>query len=156
MREGAREWWSARSERERWMVSGAAVLIVASVLFFFVYQPINEERSRLHNRVPELRASLQRMQAQAEEVKTLQSRPKPESMEVVLKESAAQSGLANASIAADGPGRARVNFASIEFNRWIQWAGQLQNERAFRMESAQVEALPDAGMVKAAALISTK
>ena len=138
------------------MIGGAAVLILASILFFFIYQPINEERLRLHDRVPQLRSTLQRMQSQAAEVKTLQSRPKPASLEVALKESATQAGLANARITADGPDRARVNFESVGFNQWIQWTGRLQSERAFRLDSAQVSALPEAGMVKVGALISVK
>jgi general secretion pathway protein M len=156
MKDALREWWSQRSERERWMISGAAILIVASILFFYVYQPINTERLRLQKRVPELRASLAQMHTQVEELKTLQARPRPASLEVALKESAAQSGLGNASITADGPERARVNFASVEFNKWVQWTGRLQSERAFRVESAQVQALPEAGMVKVTAVVSAK
>jgi general secretion pathway protein M len=156
MSEAARQWWTARSERERWMVGGAAALILASILFFFVYQPINEERLRLRDRVPELRSSLQQMQSQTQEVKALQSRPKPPSLEVALKESATQAGLANAKITADGPDRARVNFDSVEFEKWIRWVGRLQSERAFRIDSAQVAALPEPGIVKVAALVSVR
>jgi general secretion pathway protein M len=155
MKEALRQWWTERSPRERVIVAAGASLVAALVLFLFVYEPIDAERLRLRERVPQLKLTLQKMQAQAEQVKSVQSRPKSASLEVALKETAAQSGLANANIALDGPDRARVSFASVEFNRWIQWTGRLQTERAIRIESAQVEALREPGMAKINALLAS-
>lgn len=153
MKEAIYQWWTERSQRERVIVVFGTSLVAALVLWLGVYQPIDAERQRLSERVPQLRATLQKMQAQAEQVQSVQSRPKPASLEIALEEAATQSGLANANIAADGPDRARASFTSVEFNKWIQWAGRLQAERAIRIESAQVEALPEPGMVKVTAVL---
>ncbi|MGH9905344.1 MAG: type II secretion system protein GspM [Pyrinomonadaceae bacterium] len=143
-------WWRERSERERWMVGGTIAVVLALIVFLLLWQPLNSERLRLAKRVPELRATLQQMQAQAREVKGLQARPKPVSLEVALDETAREIGLPNlkGSLQNDGPDRVRANFKAVEFNKWVAWMGKLQNERAIRLDSAQVEALPESGMVK--------
>jgi type II secretory pathway component PulM len=157
MKEAIRNFWQERSERERWIAAGAGALTLALILFFFVWQPINQERLRLHKRVPELQATLQRMQAQAHEVKSLQSRPKPVSLELALEESSKEIGLSNlkGAFRSDGPDRVRININTIEFNKWMAWMGKLQNERAIRIESAHVEALPEPGMVKINSLLTS-
>lgn len=157
MKDTLQQWWRERSQRERVMVAGTVFFVLASMLFFLVWQPINQERLRLQKRVPEQRAVLQEMLAQAQEAGRLQSLPPPSSLEAALKETGAESGVPDlkGAYSSDGPGRMRLTINAIEFNRWLAWMGKLQKERAVRLESAQVEALPESGMVKVNALLAS-
>lgn len=148
-------WWRERSARERWMIGGTAALVLTLIVFFFVWQPLDTERLRLAKRVPELKITLARMQIQAREVKGVQSRGKPRSLEVALEETGREIGLPKGAIRSDGPERARINLAAIEFNKWIAWIAKLQQDRAIRLEAAQIEALAEPGMVKVNALLTT-
>ncbi|MGH8728374.1 MAG: type II secretion system protein GspM [Burkholderiales bacterium] len=155
MRETSLTWWRERSARERWMIGGTAALVLALIVFFFLWQPLNAERLRLAKRVPELKNTLARMQTQAQEVKGVQSRSKPRSLEVALEETSREIALPKGAIRSDGLERARINLAAIEFNKWIAWTAKLQQERAIRLEAAQIEALAEPGMVKVNALLTT-
>jgi type II secretory pathway component PulM len=139
------------------MVGETIAVALALIVFFLLWRPLNSERLRLAKRVPELRATLQQMQGQAREVKGLQARPKPVSLEVALDETGREIGISDLkrSLQSDGPERVRLNVNSIEFNKWIAWMGKLQKERAIRLDSAQVEALPESGMVKINSVVTS-
>ena len=52
-------------------------------------------------------------------------------------------------------GRVRIEFNAVAFDRWIDWASILQTEQGVRVESAEIFALAEPGMVKIKAVLAS-
>jgi general secretion pathway protein M len=151
--------WRQRTQAERRTLTlGGAVLAIA-LLYAFIWHPLSQERQRLQASLPQLRAAAAQMRIQSAEVTSLRNQPKKNfgnSLRSALDYASAHSnvGAPSQTIPLDA-GRVRVEFNAAAFDSWIDWVNLLQTEQGIRVESAEIIALAEPGMVKIKAVLAS-
>ena len=150
--------WQRLSAREQVIVGSGAGLVVIILLAFYVWQPLEKERTRLRASLPKLRTLAQQMQTDAVAVPKLKSTAKPPPLAGGLKEVVEQTASAHrlqvTQASPEGNGKLNVSLASVPFDAWVKWLAILQAQHAIRLDACRVEALSQSGMVKVQAVLS--
>ena len=138
--------WRSRSARER-RVIGVGGAITALLLFIaLAWLPLSRSHARLEREMPAVRASLESLQRQADEVRRLRALP------AVGATSASQGAtppLPGAQVTSPSPGRLRVVASDVAFSALLDWITAVEAAQGLRVESARVESLPASGRVRA-------
>ena len=149
-----REFWDARSGRERVVLAAAAALAIAAALYGLLWEPGLKASARLSTALPLLRAQVEDMRQQQKEIVLLRKRSGITSpaadLRALLRASVARSPFAGAAPSIEWQSNERVVFvaASVDFDPWLQWVGGVQRELGIRLESCQVNALDQPGKVR--------
>ena len=138
--------WRGRSARERRVLAWGGT--VASVLLFvaLAWIPLARTHARLEREMPAVRASVDSLQRQADEVRRLRALP------AVAPAAAAQGStppLPGAQVTTIAPGRLRVVASDVAFGALLDWLTAVEAAQGLRVESARIEALPTSGRVRA-------
>jgi len=147
--------WRGRSPRERLVLGGVGLVVLAAVLYAFAWLPLERHRARLQAELPLLRASVVQMRAQAGEVKRLKTMPpreqsaNPAPLASLLSAGTLAQGLPGARLAPVDGRRVRLTVDDASWPRLVEWVSAAQSLHGLAAESATVEALPAAGRVKA-------
>lgn len=156
----ARTFWQQINPRERLVISGGALLLLIIIVYFYLWQPLSQERLRLRASLPQLKLSAAQMRANVDEVMRLkanlnQAPQSAQSLHTMLEQSAAAYKLRESmsQLNTEGDNRIRLSMASVPFDDWIQWLAQLQTQYRIRLESCRVEGLAQPGMVKVEAVL---
>lgn len=147
------EYWQSRPPRDRALIVLVAAITVLGLLYAYVWMPMNETRARLRAELPKLRGDAQQMQAQAKEIARLKAAPPAQGSAGPLEklnQSAEAAGMGGAppQVTQLAPDRVQVMIAATPFDRWIAWLGDLAAESGIRVESAQVNATGEPGVVR--------
>lgn len=67
-------WWDQRNQRERLLLSGAAILVTLLLCYALLWLPFQDDLSSLRQRVTQQRSELVRMQQIAAEIRYLEQR----------------------------------------------------------------------------------
>ena len=160
MLQTARTFWTQINSRERLVIVGGALLLLIVIVYFYLWQPLSQERLRLRASLPQLKLSAAQMRANVDEVTRLkanlnQAPQSAQSLRTLLEQSAAAYKLRDnlSQINTEGDNRIRLRLGSVPFDDWIQWLAQLQTQYRIRLESCRVEGLPQPGMVKVDAVL---
>jgi len=134
--------WRGRSARERRVLAWGGA--VAAVLLFvaLAWIPLARTHARLEREMPAVRASVDSLQRQADEVRRLRALPA----------AAAQGStppLPGAQVTTTAPGRLRVVASDVAFGALLDWLTAVEAAQGLRVESARIEALPTSGRVRA-------
>jgi type II secretory pathway component PulM len=146
--------WNACSPRERVAVASGIILVAGTALYLLLWGPGMAARKSLSDVLPRLRAQLEDMRWQREEVAALRKKVGASTpagdLAVVLRASAAQAPFALAVERIDGlPGdKARMQAGPLPFDAWLAWIRTLQRELGIRVEACRVAALDEPGMVR--------
>lgn len=155
--EQIRQFWQRLSAREQTIVGGGTGLLVIILLVFYVWQPLEKERTRLRASLPGIRAEAQQMRVDALAVPKLKSTAKPAALAGGLKEiveqAASTHGLQVSQANPEGNGKLSMSLAAVPFDAWVKWLATLQAQQV-RLDTCRVEALPQSGMVKVQAVLS--
>lgn len=153
LRETVAAAWRSRSTRERVFLGSAASILVAALLYGFVWEPGIAARRNLSVTLPAMRAQIEDMRLQQKEVmalrKQIESAPQRADLKILLQDSArsffGQSVERVETIAAD-----RVFFAAgpVDFDAWLDWAANMQRDFGARVDAAKIVATKQAGMVR--------
>lgn len=159
MKDQLRAYWQSRSPRDRQIILAIAAVVLVAFLYAYLWLPMNEARARLRAELPKLRGAAQLMEAQAKEVAQLRGTPAPAAKgaaQDVVNKSAERAGLKGdlTQVTSLSPERTQVTLNAVAFDRWIEWTRTLASESALRIESAQVSATGDPGMVKVQAVLT--
>jgi len=152
--------WNACSARERAAVAAGVTLVAAAALYFFLWGPGMAAHKSLSEILPRLRAQLDDMRWQREEVAALRKKlgasTPPGDLAAVLRASAAQAPFAPAveRIESLPGGKVRMQAGPLPFDAWLAWIGTLQRELGIRIEACRVNALDQSGMVRLEASFS--
>lgn len=150
--EQIRQFWRRLSTREQMIVGGGTALLVIILLVFYVWQPLEKERTRLRVSLPGMRAEAQQMRVDALAVPKLKNIARPVPLAGGLKEmveqTASAQGLQVTQVNTQGNGKLSVSLAAVPFDAWVKWLATLQTQQAIRLDTCRVEALPQSGMVK--------
>ena len=155
-REQAAAFWKARQPRERWLLAGAAALVVVVMPYVAVWEPLAERRAELDSEVDELRQDLAWMRGAAEEIEALEGEgaaaaepvTDEESLLSLVDRGAQQAGLDDhlSRVQPEGDGTLRVWMDGAPFDDVMAWLGRLQRS-GVAIEAMRVERTDQEGVV---------
>jgi len=162
MKETALEFWRARNSRERWIIVIASGLLLIMLLDALLLQPLLKSRDRLRRSVPELRVSAEQVKSQTIIAQQLKARAGSNASQTgdlsqSLSQAAMGAGLGKSltEVRSTDPSRVSVTLDAVAFDAWINLLTTMQMQYGAKLESSQLEALPDSGMIKVRAVLAT-
>ena len=150
-----REQWNKLAPSERRLAMIGGVVVGATLLYVLLWLPIQKELTRLRVSVPEERAQLQRMRAQAASIKPLRARsgakPAPGTLLSVIEQSASARGMRGfvTRMEADGGNGVQLTLDAVPFNSLLSWLADLQDSHSLLIESTSMDAHSAPGTVNA-------
>ena len=147
-------WYASLAERERKTVLYGG-LAAAALLVFGGMWKLGSAVEAAESRVEAKRADLAWMQAVAPRIRALPAARPDESLPLLVDRTAREAGLAGALSGSDpaGPGALRVRLQGASFDAMVVWLGRLQQERGIVVDSANVDAGDEEGLVNASLVL---
>lgn len=147
-------WFSGLNSRERIIVSGGALALLALMLYLMVWEPLNSKRTQLQTSVQAQRNTYTWMQQAALEVRKLSGEAvgvkKQEGSMLGTINNTAKSSLGGAilkRVEEDRQQGVRVWIEQVAFDDLINWLGQIQQQYGIRVSSLVSERHSKAGRV---------
>lgn len=159
--EAVMAFWAERSRRERAVLAGAGALVLAAALYALLWEPGLEARKRLSATLPRLRAQVEDMRLQKKEVELLRRTPGASSqgadLRALLRASVERSPLQKSVERIEWRTNDRVLVAAgmVDFDQWLDWVSALQRELGVRLDSCEISALAQPGMVRIEAVFAS-
>jgi general secretion pathway protein M len=151
--EGVLESWRRLAPRERRLLVGGAVVLLAAVGWFVFFEPAWLGRQRLRAELPDLRAQVARMAALSDEAKALSDvRAEAISAAAVraeLQRALDAAGLATQATVDAGNDLIRVKFDAVRFDSAVDWLAQVVRDARLRVADVSIVRDPQAGRVTA-------
>jgi general secretion pathway protein M len=150
-----RDAWGKLAPGERRLAMIGGVLVGVTLLYVLLWLPVQKELARLRVSVPEERAQLQRMRAQAASIKPLRARsgakPAPGTLLPVIEQTATARGMRGfvTRLEADGGTGVQLTLEAAPFNSLLSWLADLQDSHSLHIESASMDAHTAPGTVNA-------
>lgn len=145
------EFWSAREPREKRLLTIAGVVIGIALVYSIGFEPAFEGRAKLREALPELRAQLAQMQAEAREARDLSTAaagvpPSGDALHQALVDSLGAHGLQNVQVTALGDSM-QIRAKNVSFGDWIGWVDDVRKQNKVQVSEANVTALDKPGQV---------
>jgi general secretion pathway protein M len=150
--------WRARTGRERTVLVAAAAFCAVAALYAGLWEPGLEARRRLSVALPKLRAQIEDMRQQKAEIERLRRTLAPATgtadLRELLRGSVARSPLQRSveRIEWRSSDRVLVAASGVDFDQWLDWLRGLQRELGVRVDSCEVTALAQPGLVRVEAV----
>jgi len=153
-----RQWFNSLPQKERWMVSGTGVLILVTLFYLIVWEPIHLGLQTEQKKQQTQKEILIWMQQAANEVKTLRAsgnrstvRDKNKPITLVIEQSINNAGLKHSlkKIESSGNNGARVTLNEASFNQMLVWLNTLATHNGTQVVSANIERGNKPGRVNA-------
>jgi general secretion pathway protein M len=146
-----KSFWNARSERDRRVLKAGAWVVGLALIAALVVLPVERSRARLALELPRMRASIEALQRDADEVKRLRATPAaaPATAAPLANLATNAGGLPGAQIAVIDAQRVRLTGGDVAFGALLEWLRNAQATHGMRVESARLDALPAPGRVRA-------
>lgn len=157
-----KEKWQQLSSRERRLVVIMAAVLLASLFYFGLWQPLQEGIEQKRLRVRAQQATLQQMRVQAAEVKRLQAGTRgaarvrnSSSLLVVIERSAQQKRLKQHlhKVQPEGTSGVRVWIDNAPFDTLVEWLALLASQNGVQVSEISVERQKDPGRVNGRVLL---
>lgn len=150
--------WNARSRSERRTLALAAGVVAILLVVALVWLPLERTRTRLSAELPRLRASIDALQRDADEVKRLRALPAAGAAGATPSPLATLAtnggGLAGSQMVVLDDKRVRLTGADVSFAALLEWLRNAQATHGMRVDSARLDALPAPGRVRAEMVLS--
>ena len=142
------------SPRERSLLSAGAVVIGVMLVVAFVWLPLERLRVRLAQELPLLRASVESLQRDAEEVKRVRALPatmpgNPPPLAGVIASNAWGRELPGVQLSVPDDRHVKLVGEDVSFGALLDWITTAQAAHGLRVESARIEATGMVGRVRA-------
>lgn len=153
--------WAACTARQRAAIAAAIIVAAGAALYLLLWEPGLAARHSLSAALPRLRAQLQDMRWQRDEVLALRKQVGASTqrgdLTALLRASAAQAPFASAVERFETlpGGRVRMHAGPLPFEAWLAWIGSLQRELGIRLDACRISALDQPGMVRLEASFAT-
>lgn len=153
--------WQQLAPRERRVISWGGSILLAALLYAYLWQPLNAERHKLRASLPQLRASAAEMASQAQEAARLRQNagvtPGGPALQAAIEQAASEAGTDKNTMQINllDTNRASINIQKISFDNWTALAARLQGEKHVRLDSCAIEALTETGAVRVQAVVVT-
>jgi len=153
-----KQWFNALPTKERWMVSGTSLLIVVTLFYLMVWEPIHVGLQAEQQKKRAQQEILLWMQQAASEVKVLRAsgtrgtvRDKNKPITLVIEQSINNAGLKSSikKIESSGNNGARVSLNDASFNQILVWLNTLATHNGTQVVSANIERSDKLGRVNA-------
>ncbi len=146
--EQLKQWFNSLPQKERWMVSGTALLIVVTLFYLIVWEPLHDGLKTEQQKQQVQKEILFWMQQAATEVKTLRAagnrgvvRDRNKPITLVIEQSINNAGLKSSvrKIESSGNNGARVTLNEASFNQILVWLNTLATHNGIQVVSANIE-----------------
>lgn len=150
-----RDLWDKLEPGERRLAMIGAGVLGLALMYASLWLPMHKELARLRVSVPEERAQLQRMRAQAAAIKPLRARsgsaPAAGTLLSVVDQSASARGLRGfiSRLEADGSTGVQLSVDAVPFNSLIAWLADMQDNYSLLVDNASLDAAAAIGTVNA-------
>jgi general secretion pathway protein M len=143
-----KQWFNALPQKERWMVSGAGLLIFTTLFYLIVWEPVHVGLQTEQQKQQSQKEILLWMQQAAAEVKTLRAsgsrstiRDKNKPTTLVIEQAINNAGLKPSvnKIESSGNNGARVTLNEASFNQILVWLNTLATHNGIHVVSANIE-----------------
>jgi general secretion pathway protein M len=142
-----KQWFNALPSKEQWMVSGTGSLIIVTLFYLIIWEPIHVGLSTEQQKQQSQNDILVWMQSAAVEVVALRSsggttiRDKNKPATLVIEQTIKNAGLKSSvkKIESSGKNGARVTLNEASFNQIIVWLNTLAKYNGIQVVSANIE-----------------
>jgi general secretion pathway protein M len=152
-----KQWYASLQERERLMVTAAAILLVVTLFYVSVWEPLHQGLDNAQHEYQGNLKNLQWMQQAADEVRTLKAsgsrvrsasnQPVTMVVEQVASNSAIKPNLSKLESASQGG--AHVVLDGAPFDQMVIWLNTLQQNHGISVSSGNIERNAKPGTVNA-------
>jgi len=153
-----RAWYANLADRERHMVTFGAVA-AAVLLLLAVILPLNRNIAQARQRITTKQGDLAFIQSAVPQLAGagpgLGAAATGESLVVLVDTSARESGIGKSlsSSQATADKGLRIRFDNVPFDALVAWLARLSQSHGVRVESAEIEAAGEVGLVNAGLLL---
>jgi len=152
-----KQWFNSLHSKEQWMVSGTGALIVITLFYLIIWEPVHVGLSTERQKQQSQKEVLFWMQNAAAEVKGLRSsggvtiRDKNKPATLVIEQTITNAGLKSSikKIESSGKNGARVTLNEAPFNQIMVWLNTLAKHNGIQVVSANVERADKPGRANA-------
>ena len=152
-----KQWFNSLPSQEQWMVSGTGSLIIVTLFYLIIWEPIHVGLSAEQQKRQSQNDILVWMQGAAVEVLTLRSsgsttiRDKNKPATLVIEQTIQNAGLKSSvkKIESSGKNGARVTLNEASFNQIIVWLNTLAKYNGIQVVSANIERADKPGKANA-------
>jgi len=147
-------WLQQLELREQRVLMGGTLLTIGLLIYFLLWQPLNQAQSDLKNRVTAQQATLLWMQTAAQQVQQLRAKngdnSKIQPLLPTIERSLQTEALAKLTkrLEPKSDSEVRVNIEQISFTELVTWLALLQNQFAIQAQSVNISRLSTADSVK--------
>jgi general secretion pathway protein M len=153
-----KQWYASLPQKERWMVSGTGILILATLFYLIVWEPVHIGLQVEQQKKQSQTEILLWMQQAASEVKSLNAsgtsstiRDQNKPTTLVIEQAINNSGLkaSLSKLESSGSNSARVILNEAPFNQILIWLNTLATYNGIQVVSANIERSGTQGKVNA-------
>jgi len=146
-------WWDMRSQSDRRILIGAALLLLVLALLGWLVLPAARGIAAVERELPGLHTQRAEVLAMAEEGRALREEargsavvaPPAANRRSALERSLRAAGLAGAEMGDEGANRVRLRWGQIDYGVWAAWVGAAEAELAARVVRVGLQPPPVAG-----------
>ncbi len=147
--------WRDFSIKERSLLTILFLVVICSLIYAFIWLPVQHDRERLNRAIPEKKAKLLLMRSQAADIERLRGqfstlRSQTGGLKAAIEVSAKVSGLTLNYAPTDqntGDNRLKVALMQVSFDTWLKWVESLQSQHHVRVQSCQITPSASRGLV---------
>lgn len=124
-------WWGERSLREQRLLLVMLALLAVTILWLGIYRPVQDALSRARERHQDMVVQLGDVRAQADALRAIgkgAAAPLSAPLAMMITQSAAEAGFANAAISAQGERRVSVSIPSARPAPVFAWIAALEGQ----------------------------
>jgi len=153
-KESAKDFWRARSDRQKMMLSAAGAVVVVAAAYFVLFAPALSASRELSATLPVLRAQVEDMRQQLKEIailrKKVASTTQRADLKTLLQSSAAGSSFVNSIEKIESLSGSRALFLAgpTRFDDWLDWIVRLQSEFGIRLDGCKINSTDQPGLVR--------
>jgi general secretion pathway protein M len=151
-----KQWFYSLPVKEQWMVSGAVTLIIATLFYLIVWEPVHlalDEELHKQQTQQEILLWMQNAAIEAEALSKTRSgstiRDKNKPTTLVIEQTIQNAGLKPSvnKIESSGSNGARVTLNEASFNQLLVWLNTLATHNGIQVVSANIERASKPGQV---------
>jgi len=155
-----KEYWQQLSDREQRMVLIAAFAVTATIIYLFLWIPLQQGISDQNKRLESRQGQLQTMQEQAAKIGSTQGRPairNTGSLLSTIDRTARQQGIKPTirKIQPAGSDGARVWMDGVSFDGLLRWLGELEQKEGIYVSDLSVDRHEQQGRINCRLLLKT-
>lgn len=153
-----REWYENLAQRERWIVTGGALVLALMMYFLLVWDPLSQKAARLNGDIENARELVIFMQSTRQQVAKLGGRNATastansgRSLLSDVDSSSKRNGLGDKikRIQPEGQTSVRLWIEGVSFDQLVNWMNQLQSQMGIVLSDGSLDKDDVAGTVKA-------